>query len=91
MMQKPILSGRLGKWAYSLVEYDLSYELLKAVKGQVAADFIVNHNIDVNDECLVAECPWSLFFDSSVCAKGCGIGYVIISPSGVAHELLVRL
>jgi hypothetical protein len=59
MIQKPILSGRLGKWAYSLVEYDLSYELLKAVKGQVMADFIVNHNIDVNDECLVAECPWS--------------------------------
>jgi hypothetical protein len=26
MMQKPILSGWLGKWAYSLVEYELRYE-----------------------------------------------------------------
>jgi hypothetical protein len=25
---KPILSGRMGKWAYALVEYDLAYELL---------------------------------------------------------------
>jgi hypothetical protein len=24
MLQKPILSGRLRKWAYNLVEYDLS-------------------------------------------------------------------
>jgi hypothetical protein len=91
MMQKLILGGRLGKWAYSLVDYDLSYESLRAVKGQVMADFIVDHNIDVNDECLVTECPWSLFFDGSVCAKGCGIGCVMISPSGVAHKLSVRL
>jgi hypothetical protein len=33
MIQKPILSGRMGKWAYSLVEYELSYEPLQAVKG----------------------------------------------------------
>jgi hypothetical protein len=28
-----ILSGRLGKWAYGLVEYDLVYESLKSIKG----------------------------------------------------------
>jgi hypothetical protein len=26
MLLKPILSGRMGKWAYALVEYDLAYE-----------------------------------------------------------------
>jgi hypothetical protein len=36
MMQKSILNGRLGKWTYSLVEYELSYEPLQAIKGQVA-------------------------------------------------------
>jgi hypothetical protein len=25
MLQKQILSGRLGKWAYALIEYDLKY------------------------------------------------------------------
>ena len=33
MLQKPILSGRIGKWAYALVEYDLAYESLKSIKG----------------------------------------------------------
>jgi hypothetical protein len=28
MLLKPILSGRMGKWAYVLVEYDLAYEPL---------------------------------------------------------------
>jgi hypothetical protein len=34
MLHKPILSGRLGKWVYSFVEYDLSYETLRAMKGR---------------------------------------------------------
>ena len=32
MLQKPILSGRIGKWAYVLDEYDLAYESLRAIK-----------------------------------------------------------
>jgi uncharacterized membrane protein YozB (DUF420 family) len=41
MLLKPSLSGRIGKWAYALIEYDLVYELLRSMKGQVIADFIV--------------------------------------------------
>jgi hypothetical protein len=48
MLLKSILSGRMGKWAYALVEYDLAYEPLQSMKGQVVADFIVNHAIDVD-------------------------------------------
>ena len=48
MLQKPILSGRIGKWAYALIEYDLACEPLKSMKGQIVADFIVEHRI--NDE-----------------------------------------
>jgi hypothetical protein len=33
MLQKPMLRGRMGKWIYSLIEYDLVYEPLRAVKG----------------------------------------------------------
>ena len=35
ILQKPILSGRIGKWAYALVEYDLAYESLRAVKAKL--------------------------------------------------------
>jgi hypothetical protein len=41
MLHRPILSGRLGKWAYGLIEYDLVYESLETTKGQIVADFIV--------------------------------------------------
>ena len=50
MLYRPILCGRIGKWAYALIEYDLTFELLKTLKGQVHADFIVEHGIDLEDE-----------------------------------------
>jgi hypothetical protein len=34
MLQQPILSGRIDKWAYALIEYDFAYEPLKTMKGQ---------------------------------------------------------
>ena len=39
------MSGRIGKWAYALVEYDLAYEYLIAIRGQIVADFIIEHRI----------------------------------------------
>jgi hypothetical protein len=65
MLQRPILCGRIGKWTYVLIEYDLVYESLKSMKGQVVADFIDGHSIDQNsDESgnLVSIHPWKLFF-----------------------------
>jgi ribonuclease HI len=47
MLLKPILSGRICKWAYVLVEYDLAYEPLRSMKGQVVADFIVDHAVNI--------------------------------------------
>ena len=73
MLQKPILSGRIGKWAYALVEYDLAYESLKSVKGQIVADFIVEHRINDEHDLEVGyiTCtPWNLFFDGSACDDG---------------------
>jgi hypothetical protein len=92
MLQKPILSGRVGKWAYALIEYDLIYESLSSMKGQVIADFITDHRVDVEEEisCLNT-CPWQLFFDGSVCKKGQGISYVLVSPNGLVHETSNRI
>jgi hypothetical protein len=60
MLQQSILSGRFRKWAYALIEYNLSYEPLKSMKGQVVADFIIGHSMDQNSDesCnLVSICP----------------------------------
>jgi ribonuclease HI len=74
-----------------LVEYDLTYEPLHAMKGQVVADFIVNHKVETDDECLITMSAWSLFFYGSVCAQGCRVGCVMMALSGVIHELSVHL
>jgi hypothetical protein len=50
MLQQPILSGRIRKWAYALIEYNLTYESLKSIKGQVVADFIIEHSIYQNND-----------------------------------------
>jgi hypothetical protein len=62
------------------------------MKGQVIADFITDHRVDVEQEisCLNA-CPWQLFFDGSVCKEGQGIGYVLVSPNGLVHETSIRI
>jgi hypothetical protein len=92
MLLKPILSGRIGKWAYALVEYDLAYEPLRSMQGQVVADFIVDHAIDVDYSIdFVQLKSWGLYFNGSVCSKGQGAGCVIISPSGVYIDLSIRL
>jgi ribonuclease HI len=65
--------------------YDLAYELLKSIKGQVVADFIVGHSIDQNkdESCnLVSIHLWKLLFDGSACREGQGVGVVLISPRG---------
>jgi hypothetical protein len=50
MLQQPILSGRIRKLAYPLIEYDLTYEPLKSIKGHVVADFVVEHSTDQNSD-----------------------------------------
>jgi ribonuclease HI len=94
MLQKPILSGRVGKWAYALVEYDLRCEPIGSMKGQIIADFIVQHRIDKQldlDVGYVTFTPWKLHFDGLACRSGCGVGIIIISPSGAIFEALSRL
>jgi hypothetical protein len=89
MLHQPILSGRIGKWAYALIEYDLAYEPLKSMKDQVVADFIVGHSIDQNNDesCnLVSIHPWKLFFDGLACREGQGVGVILILPRGAIFE-----
>ena len=94
MLHRPIPSGRIGKWAYAFIEYDLAYESLKSMKGQIVADFIVEHRIDNEhdiDMNLVSLVPWRLYFDGSVCSSGQGVGVVYISPHGAVFEASCRL
>ena len=94
MLQKPILSGRIGKWVYALVEYDLACEPLKSMRCQIVADFIIEHRI--NDEydfevSYITCTPQKLYFNGSVYDDGRGIDAVLISPNGAVFEFSNRL
>jgi hypothetical protein len=76
----------VGKWVYALIEYDLAYEPLKSMRGQVVADFIVEHQInDIHklDMSYLTITPLTLYFDGSVCNEGQGIGIVLVSSSRI--------
>jgi hypothetical protein len=71
MLQKIIPSGRVWKWAYALIEYDLIYESLSSMKGQIIADFITDHRVDVEQEISCFNvCPWQFFLMVLYAKKG---------------------
>jgi hypothetical protein len=58
MLEKPILSVRIGKWAYALIEYDLAYESLRVMRDQVIANFSFGHMIkDEENIVFIGVCP----------------------------------
>jgi hypothetical protein len=92
MLLKPILSGRMAKWAYALVEYDLAYELLRSMKGQVIDDFIVDHVVDVDHSVNFVQLkPWGLYFVGLVYSKGQVDECVVVSTSGMYIDLSIKL
>jgi hypothetical protein len=71
MLLKSILGGRIGKWAYALVEYDLAYESLRSMKGQVVAVFIVDHVVDVDHSVdFIQLKPWGCILMVQFVVKG---------------------
>jgi hypothetical protein len=89
MLSAPVLKGRLGKWMFTLSEFDIWYQHAKAVKGQVLADLIAERvNTDI---AALSVRAWAMYFDGSACGDGCGIGMLLVSPRGVAYSFSIRL
>ena len=43
MLNRPLITGRIGKWSLALSEFTLVYFPHKSVKGQTLTDFLANH------------------------------------------------
>ena len=64
------------------------------MKGQIVANFIVEHQIDIDhdlDVGYVHITPWKLYFDGSACSEGQGIGDVLVSPNSAYFKMSNRL
>lgn len=77
-LSKPILHRRIGQWALALIEYSLTYSTLKAVKGQVVANFYVDHAIVEVRQDYVGLKSWKLYFEGSKHKNETSIGILII-------------
>ena len=67
----------------------MAYESLRAVRGQIVADFIVENRISDEHDLKIGyvTCtPCKLFFDGSACDDGQEIGVVLISLNGTIFE-----
>jgi hypothetical protein len=83
ILTAPVLKGRLGKWMFTLSEFDIPYQPVKAVKGQTLVDFIAER-INTNIATLSVR-AWAMYFDGSACEDGCGLGVLLVSPRGVTY------
>ncbi|XP_051141299.1 uncharacterized protein LOC127258492 [Andrographis paniculata] len=80
------MHGRLMKWAIKLAPFALRHRPLKAVKGQVVADLLVEFTSDGSSENkimpYIGTSPWKMFFYGS-CSKGkSGAGVILEGPGG---------
>ena len=91
MLSKPILHSRVGKWALALTKYSLTYQPLKSVKGQIVADFIVDHSVVEEMLSFVEDKPLKLYFDGSNLKNGTGIRIMIISLKNIPTNFKFRL
>ena len=91
ILSRPVLNGRLAKWAMILKQYDLVYVPQRAVKGQALADFLADHPIpddwELNDDLPGEDVffidilpPWEMHFDGAARRDGNGAGVVFVSP-----------
>ncbi|XP_059639353.1 uncharacterized protein LOC132281694 [Cornus florida] len=90
MLSRPLITGRIGKWALALMEFNFAYVPQKTIKGRALADFLANHPspeiesqvYDELDSASIFMTPWTLMFDGSSTSEGSGAGIVILSLTG---------
>jgi hypothetical protein len=67
---------------------------LKSIKGQIVADFIIEHRVDMEhdlDVSLISLTHGNFYFDRSASSDGQGTGIVFISPNGACFEMVSQL
>ncbi|XP_050233300.1 uncharacterized protein LOC126681791 [Mercurialis annua] len=94
ILSKPYIRNQIGKWAIAMSEFTLGYVPQRAVKGQVLADFLVDHPIITLREETISCCDivlWEMWFDGSRTSQRVGAVGHIISPMGLAYQLSFKL
>ena len=73
---------------FALSEFDIRYQLAKAVKGQALADLVADR-ISTDIAALFIR-AWAMFFDGSACDDGCGVGIGSCMRFTREHAVLIN-
>ncbi|GJY54770.1 reverse transcriptase domain-containing protein, partial [Tanacetum coccineum] len=95
ILSNPGVSGRLLKWSFELEEHDIHYRPRTSVKGQILADFIMEHPKDDSSDTPMEDKeelpdPWVLFTDGSSCIDGSRAGLIITNSEGMEFTYALR-
>lgn len=106
IFEKLATIGRTARWLMMLSEFDITSVSQKAIKEQAIDDFLIDGPIeepsslsfDFPDEhilCVEVELNkivrWKMCFDGAANQIGCGVGAILISPTGALISIAVRL
>ena len=89
LFEKLALSGRILRWLFLLVEFNLKYVVRKTIKGSVVSDFYAENPIEgenskedfPNKDTLDIELGvWKMYFDGVVNQYVNGIRVLLITP-----------
>ena len=85
--------GRIAKLGTRLGSFDIRYRRRSSVKGQVLADFVVEHSPrnEMEKICHMDCRSWRVFVDGASSAMGAGTEIVIITPKGIRSKHSFRL
>ncbi|XP_075491166.1 uncharacterized protein LOC142529496 [Primulina tabacum] len=79
------VSGRMVKWTIELREYNIEYKPRVAIKAQALTDFLIEMIQPREEE------VWRVFVDGASNSSGCGVGVVLVAPSGEKIKLALRI
>ena len=88
MLSRPIMRGRIRKWAFPLIKISLQFRSQRSEKGQAITNFLTDHPLDpklldlepsVSLVTNVSLIPWTLIFDGAKNAKVTSTCIIIIS------------
>jgi len=84
-------SGRIGKWAAELSQFDITYVPRTSIKSQALADFMTDWTPSSKEEEKIVDQPWTLYTDGAWGQSGAGAAAVLVAPSGLKLKYVVRL
>jgi len=84
-------SGRIGKWAAELSQFDITYVPRTSIKSQALADFMVDWTPSNKEEKKVVDQQWTLYIDGAWGQLGAGAAAVLIAPTGLKLKYATRL